>query len=209
MRRGRRLTASERALWDAVAARTQRRRAPATLAEPAAPPKAQTAPAPPKAQTAPAPPPAPKAAPIPQFRVGERARPGGAPMPPSKGPPQAPTPALRMDAKAHRRLRRGKLEPEDRIDLHGMTLDEAHPALMSFVLGARMRGLRTVLVITGKAGRLGAGGPGAWGDRPRGVLRHQVPRWLALPPLRGAVLQVVEAHRSHGGAGALYVHLSR
>ncbi len=40
-----------------------------------------------------------------------------------------------------------------------------------------------------------------------GRLRHDVPRWLALPPLSAHVLQVAAAHRRHGGEGALYVYL--
>jgi len=73
-------------------------------------------------------------------------------------------------------------------------------------LNAQSAGLRLVLVITGK-GRPGADhGPI---PRPHGVLRHQVPQWLRLPPLGPAVLQVAEAHLKHGGSGAYYVYLRR
>nr|WP_246849471.1 Smr/MutS family protein [Rubellimicrobium arenae] len=111
---------------------------------------------------------------------------------------------LRMDAGQFGRMKRGKLRPEARIDLHGMTLAEAHPALTSFILGSRAAGRRFVLVITGK-GRVSddlAPMPAR-----AGRLRHDVPRWLMLPPLAGAVLQVAPAHQRHGGEGALYVYL--
>ena len=36
-----------------------------------------------------------------------------------------------------------------------------------------------------------------------------LPQWLAAPGLRHAVLEVVEAHRRHGGSGAYYVYLRR
>jgi DNA-nicking Smr family endonuclease len=101
-----------------------------------------------------------------------------------------------MDANTFARMARGRLRPEARLDLHGMTLAEAHGEVVRFVLHARARGLRLVLLITGK-GR---------GDEV-GALRRDVPRWLALPPLAPAVLQVAPAHRSHGGEGALYVYL--
>jgi DNA-nicking Smr family endonuclease len=111
---------------------------------------------------------------------------------------------LRMDAGTFAKLKRGKLRPEARIDLHGMTLAEAHPALIGFVLNARAAGKRLVLVITGK------GRANDW-EAPiparAGRLRHDVPRWLSLPPLASAVLQVAPAHRRHGGEGALYVYL--
>jgi DNA-nicking Smr family endonuclease len=114
--------------------------------------------------------------------------------------------ALRMDARAYVRMRRGKLVPEARIDLHGMTVAEAHSALIGFVMRAHGSGLRLVLVITGK-GKSGADS-GSMQSRG-GVLRHQVPHWLQLAPLGPRVLQVAEAHISHGGAGALYVYLRR
>lgn len=115
-------------------------------------------------------------------------------------------PSLRMDQKAFARMKRGKAAPEARIDLHGMTVGAAHSALIGFILGAHSEGKRLVLVITGK-GRI------VEHDDPMpvrtGVLRHQVPHWLAQPPLSQAILQVTEAHRRHGGSGAFYVYLAR
>jgi DNA-nicking Smr family endonuclease len=120
--------------------------------------------------------------------------------------PTPKEPALRMDARAYIRMRRGRLVPEARIDLHGMTVAEAHSALIGFVMRAHGSGLRLVLVITGK-GKSGADNGGM--TSRGGVLRHQVPHWLQLAPLGPRVLQVAEAHISHGGAGALYVYLRR
>jgi DNA-nicking Smr family endonuclease len=111
-----------------------------------------------------------------------------------------------MDAKTHGKMTRGKLAPEARIDLHGMTLAEAHPELIRFILNAQAQGLRLVLVITGKGKRRDDPGPI---PQRVGALRHQVPHWLRLPPLGPAVLQISEAHLKHGGAGAYYVYLRR
>lgn len=111
-----------------------------------------------------------------------------------------------MDSKAFGRMKRGKLVPEGRIDLHGMTIDRAHPALTAFILRAQTSGKRLVLVITGKGRDRDQGGPI---PVPRGILKHQVPNWLSSPPLAQAVLQITEAHISHGGAGAYYVYLRR
>lgn len=113
---------------------------------------------------------------------------------------------LQMDQRIHARMTRGKLTPEARLDLHGMTLAQAHGALEGFIRSAARRGLRLVLVITGK----GRGG-GDEGPIPRraGALRHEVPLWLRRPPLAALVMDTHEAHRRHGGAGALYVYLRR
>lgn len=152
--------------------------------------------------------PAPVALP-PGFRVGQGAAlPSRGPSPPS---PSSSSPAERlaahpvqMDARTHRALIRGKLRPDARIDLHGLTLASAKSELTGFILSARAAGHRLVLVITGK-------GRGDLGPLPvrAGALRHEVPHWLHMPPLAGAVLQVVPAHVRHGGGGAYYVYLRR
>ena len=113
---------------------------------------------------------------------------------------------LKMDRKTHARLKRGKMAPEGKLDLHGLTMDQAHPRLVSFILRAQAEGKRLVLVITGKGKHRDEGGPI---PVRHGVLRHQVPHWLSVPPLAQAVLQVAEAHLKHGGGGAYYVYLRR
>ncbi len=113
---------------------------------------------------------------------------------------------VQMDTKAFGRMKRGKLKPEGKLDLHGMRVDTAHPALIRFILSAQASGKRLVLVVTGKGKHRDEPGPI---PTPRGVLRNQVPHWLALPPLAQAVLQVAPAHTRHGGDGAYYVYLRR
>ncbi|WP_299619209.1 Smr/MutS family protein [uncultured Tateyamaria sp.] len=113
---------------------------------------------------------------------------------------------VQMDRKSFEQMKRGKLRPEGKIDLHGMTLDRAHPALTRFILSAQADGKRLVLVVTGKGKQRDDGGPI---PVRFGVLRHQVPQWLAMPPLSSAVLQVTQAHLRHGGGGAYYVYLRK
>ena len=113
---------------------------------------------------------------------------------------------VKMDRKAFGKLKRGKLVPEGKIDLHGKTLDQAHPALTRFILQSHAAGKRLVLVVTGKGKDRDDGGPI---PVRLGVLRHNVPHWLSVPPLAQVVLQVTEAHLKHGGGGAYYVYLKR
>ena len=143
---------------------------------------------------------------LPAFRLGEKARTKPThDLVPTLAESLASAP-LQMDAKTHGKMTRGKLTPEARIDLHGLTLSEAHPELISFILNAQSAGMRLVLVITGKGKRGEDIGPI---PQRMGVLRHQVPQWLRLPPLGQAVQQVAEAHLRHGGSGAYYVYLRR
>jgi len=113
---------------------------------------------------------------------------------------------VQMDLKAFGQMKRGKLRPEAKIDLHGMTLDRAHPALTRFILSAQAQGKRLVLVVTGKGKERDDGGPI---PVRFGVLRHQVPQWLSMPPLSSAILQITESHVRHGGGGAYYVYLRK
>jgi DNA-nicking Smr family endonuclease len=122
------------------------------------------------------------------------------PVPPAKTPPLAP-----LDRRFKQRLARGRDAIDARIDLHGMTQSEAHDALARFLRRAQSDDARVVLIVTGK----GAGKNSRDAFSERGVLRRQVPLWLALPEFRPFIVGFEEAHVSHGGQGALYVRLRR
>jgi DNA-nicking Smr family endonuclease len=125
-----------------------------------------------------------------------------------KAPPEK-TPELAIfDRNSVRKIRGGRVEIEARVDLHGMRQDEAHIALRRFLLSCQSRGLRFVLVITGKGKTIGAStAQFGDGDRERGVLKRNVPRWLDEPDLRAIVVSFTTAAIQHGGEGAIYVHL--
>ncbi len=191
-RRRRGLTPDDRRLWDEVA-RTATPLGPARTAEPV--PEPEEAP--------------PRPEPPRQDPIIARAKP---PAGPQITYDLAPDPHLalaranpHMDRRRFDKLRRGRLEPEARIDLHGMTAERAHAALTGFILRASAEDLRLVLVITGK----GRPDDGSAAPRRQGILRHSLPHWLAAPPLNARVLQVASAHQRHGGAGAFYVYLRR
>ena len=120
--------------------------------------------------------------------------------PPAKPPPLAP-----LDRKLKKRVARGRTEIDARIDLHGMTQSEAHGKLMRFLRCAQADGARMALVVTGKGSTARAAEHGS----ERGVLKRQVPLWLALPEFRPLVVGFEDAHIGHGGSGALYVRLRR
>ena len=148
-------------------------------------------PAPPQAE--PSPPPAPA--------TPKRGAAKPVPLPqPTPAKPPSPPPLTPLGRRARQRVARGREPIDARMDLHGLTQAEAHAALSRFLHAASARGARLVLVITGKGGR---------GGSERGVLRRQVPHWLALPDMRELVIGFEDAHIAHGGEGALYVRLRR
>ncbi|MGI8524699.1 MAG: Smr/MutS family protein [Pseudolabrys sp.] len=127
----------------------------------------------------------------------ERLRRGKAPAAPPKSEPKpapkAPLPLAPLDRRTKQRVARGKASIDGRLDLHGLTQDEAHGALGRFLRAATAREARLVLVITGKSG----------------VLRRQVPQWLGLAEFRGLIIGFESAAKQHGGEGALYVRVRR
>jgi DNA-nicking Smr family endonuclease len=111
-----------------------------------------------------------------------------------------------LDKASAERLKRGQYPIEARIDLHGMTQDDAHGALGDFIAASARAGRRCLLVITGKGlRRLGDDRPGG----EIGVLRSAVPRWLNEAPNRARILAFATAQPRDGGGGAFYVLLRR
>jgi DNA-nicking Smr family endonuclease len=119
---------------------------------------------------------------------------------PTAPDPKRPRPRADLDPIEPRRKHRIAKAREaigGRLDLHGLDQDRARAVLEGFLRRAWDEGYRAVLVITGK---------GVQGD---GVLKRRAPEWLAAPHLAPIVAGISEAHRRHGGEGALYVALKR
>ena len=133
-------------------------------------------------------PPAPEPAPVPEKIVSLHA--------PIPAVPRSPRGVDRATAE---RLKRGQVNVEARIDLHGMDQRAAFASLMGFIETSSRAGRRALLIITGK-GAVSDGG---------GVLRRNAPSWLMASPLAGRILTIQPAHTRHGGEGAFYVLLRR
>ncbi len=140
--------------------------------------------------------------------------------PPSSTPSYTPqrqnspaaAPALGVDRAMKRKLGRGQVEIDARLDLHGKTQAAAHQILRSFLLNAQARRYRTVLIITGKGDQGIARHTLHSFDvihtpERTGILMRCVPQWLSEPDLRDLVIGYQPAHPRHGGGGALYVRL--
>jgi DNA-nicking Smr family endonuclease len=129
-----------------------------------------------------------------KTRVTSPPRANAAPRPtPPKPPVYLDRPADSIGGHRAADLRRGRTEPEGKIDLHGMTHDRAYRAMIGFLTKAQNEEKRVVLVVTGKGG----------------VLREALPLWLGQADLKPLVSGVAEAHIKHGGSGAFYVSLRR
>ena len=118
-------------------------------------------------------------------------------VPKPSGPETKKQTGPAADRAGERRVRRGRVEIEGSLDLHGYTQDSAHMALQAFVAFHRAQGARCVLVITGK------------GKAGQGVIRKHFLDWLNSPDVRAHVSSYAQAHQKHGGGGAFYVFLKR
>ncbi len=91
-----------------------------------------------------------------------------------------------------RKLSRGEWPPQDSLDLHGFSSDEARQLLVNFLHHATQRGLRCVNIIHGKG----------WRDNGRdGILKVNTRHWLTQ---HAQVLAFCEAPRNAGGGGAVW-----
>ena len=112
--------------------------------------------------------------------------------PPAKRAP-APPAIAPLTRREKQRVARGHDAIDARLDLHGHTQDEAHAVLLRFLRRASAGEKKLVLVITGKSG----------------VLRRQVPMWLATAEFRPLVISADSAAIRDGGEGALYIRVRR
>lgn len=121
------------------------------------------------------------------------------PRAPSIAPPvgRKPTPQDDLQLRTRRRLSRGSIALDGKIDLHGLTLAEAEAALAGFVKRAQSQHQIWLLVVTGK------------GTRGEGKLRRALPEWLDRGALAGRVVEYGPAAPNHGGGGAFYLRLRR
>lgn len=92
-------------------------------------------------------------------------------------------------------LKRGDIEPELEVDLHGLTVSYAKETFDEFLRECQYRKIRCARIIHGKGHRSANRQP---------VLKQKVNYWLRL---RENVLAFCSATRYDGGSGAVYVLL--
>jgi|GEM_PF-1555176 len=118
--------------------------------------------------------------------------------------PQNYTPELKLgelsslNTGTRRKIGKGRYPIDMAIDLHSYTREEAYWVLSDAIRLASTRGMRMLLVITGK-GTI---------DQPS-VIRMSLQRWLNSESIRKYIVYFDRAAKHHGGAGAFYVLLKK
>lgn len=95
-------------------------------------------------------------------------------------------------------LRQGRLAPEGRLDLHGLTREDAREKVRFFLEDSVYQGLQTVLIVTGRGNR-STGEP---------VLRTDVERYLDFEA-KAWVAEWGRAPGQYGGQGAIVAFLHK
>jgi DNA-nicking Smr family endonuclease len=121
--------------------------------------------------------------------------------PNAAGPNRNPGATLALASRAElKKLRAGKIRPQQTIDLHGFTRDNAYRRLCHEVARAATADFRCLLVIHGK---------GQHSDIGAVTIRDSLRDWLKQPPLAQLVAGCTLAQPKDGASGASYLLLRR
>tara|TARA_Y100001933_G_scaffold57483_1_gene57460 strand:- start:142 stop:684 length:543 start_codon:yes stop_codon:yes gene_type:complete len=113
----------------------------------------------------------------------------------------------RIDKKKLSLLKKGKLQPEIKLDLHGMNTVIAKKKSIEFIKSNYLNGKRLLLIITGK----GKSSKTSFFENGNqiGIIRKSLKLWLYESDMRTKILGILSSHINHGGQGAFYIYLKK
>ena len=96
-----------------------------------------------------------------------------------------------------------------RLDLHGLSLNQANKVAKKFIIESFVQGYKKLLIITGKGLRSKAHN-NPYLSEQMNVLKHSVPEFIKKDEdLFGKISRISTADLKDGGDGAFYVFLKR
>ncbi len=105
---------------------------------------------------------------------------------------------LGIDWKSDKKLSQGKYKIDYKVDLHGMTLNEAYNQLKLVFNKAEINNYRCLLIITGK---------GLHSQNQ--TIKNSISEWFKESYFSNKIIKYIDAQKMHGGSGAIYVLLKR
>ena len=115
----------------------------------------------------------------------------------------------KLDKRRQTLLKKGKIEPEKILDLHGFNAKKAEKLVLDFLLKNYLNGVRLALIITGKGKRSREADNSYYTEQDTGILKRSLITWVEKSNMRPTILDIVPAHAKHGGGGAFYVYLRK
>ena len=110
--------------------------------------------------------------------------------------------------KINKKLKRGVVNIDKRIDLHGLSVKEAKILFFETVETCFVTQKRCILFITGK-GMGAAQNEHTGGKLYYGKIRNEFLSWANQKTISRKILSVEQAGTAHGGAGAFFVYLRK
>ena len=107
-----------------------------------------------------------------------------------------------------RKLKKGKIKIDMKIDFHGLSLEAAYIKFISTINECYSNQKRCILFITGKGIKKGKDDEGG-GKLYNSIIRESIQRWVFDPTTKNKVLYFVPADRTHGADGAFFIYLRK
>ena len=114
-----------------------------------------------------------------------------------------------LDKKILNLLKKGKMEPEKTLDLHGLNTKQAEKRVLEFLQACHLQGARLVLIITGKGRSSEEPNNPCYYENRTGILRKSLTSWIENSKMHPAILDILPANSKHGGDGAFYIYLRK
>jgi len=114
-----------------------------------------------------------------------------------------------IDKKTYNFLKKGKIDPENILDLHGLNTKKAENNSINFIEQNYSRGKRLILIITGKGKQSNKADSSNYNNSGIGILKKSLVTWIENSEVRSSIIGIYPAHDKHGGGGAFYVYLRK
>tara|TARA_B100000686_G_scaffold90594_1_gene97213 strand:- start:88 stop:636 length:549 start_codon:yes stop_codon:yes gene_type:complete len=111
--------------------------------------------------------------------------------------------------KTNKKLKKGKIKIDRKIDLHGYSLDEAKEIFLNTVNYFFYNNQRCLLFITGKGMKKIQDSESSEKKLYYGKIRSNFLNWTQLNNVSNKILNVQQAGIEHGGDGAFFVYLRK
>ena len=114
-----------------------------------------------------------------------------------------------LDKKKQTLLKKGRIQPEKFLDLHGLNSKQAEKEVLDFLQKSYAHGNRLILIITGKGKRSRKKDRPYCSNTDTGILKKALIPWIENSNMWPKILKIMSAHPKHGGEGAFYVYLRK
>tara|TARA_B100001175_G_C19169482_1_gene476794 strand:- start:86 stop:649 length:564 start_codon:yes stop_codon:yes gene_type:complete len=111
--------------------------------------------------------------------------------------------------KINKKLKKGKIPPDQKVDFHGMSLIEAEELLCNVIINCYNTNKRCILFVTGKGVNKKETDYRNETRLYYGKIRGAFTSWIRKPDIEKYILSVEQASMEYGADGAFFVYLRK